>query len=70
MLQDFILSNGNRIAINVEYITAVYSDKDDPNYYTFISLVDGQSHLIEGNIEDVLYRLVGSSCPSVQGLVS
>ena len=41
MLQDFILSNGNRIAINVEYITSVYSDKDDPNY-TFISLVDGQ----------------------------
>ena len=69
MLQDFILSNGNRIAINVEYITSVYSDKDDLNY-TFISLADGQSHLIQGNIEDVLYRLVGSSYSSVQGLVS
>ena len=56
MLQDFILSNGNRIAINVKYITSVYNDKDDPNY-TFISLADGQSHLIKGNIEDVLYRI-------------
>lgn len=57
MLQDFILSNGNRIAINVKYITSVYSDKDDHPNYTFISLVDGQSHLIKGNIEDVLYRI-------------
>ena len=64
MLQNFILSNGNRIAINVEHITSVYSDKNDPNY-TFISLVDCQSHVIQGNIEDVLYKLVGSSCPSV-----
>ncbi len=69
MLQQFTLSNGNTIAINIQYITAVYGDKDDPNY-TYIKLTDGESYQVEGSLTNTLHKLIGEYYPPVDGLPS
>lgn len=69
MLQEFILSNGNKIAINIQYIAAVYGDKDDPKY-TFINLSGGDTYQVEGHITDILHKLIGDAYPVSNRFVS
>lgn len=68
MLQQFTLSNGNTIAINIQYIVAVYGDRDDPQY-TYITLTTGDSYQVEGSLSTTLHKLIGEAYP-VDVLVS